>query len=380
MTLRLLGLIALLPLAATAAEPRAFTTVAVLQDEAALNGAHDVELQGELAFVPGKGGSLAIINIADPARPQIVWSRRDVDFLGDAETVLPAGDFLLLGTQDFHTLDVRNPSQPVFAAMIKDRPTIDRINGFVRRGDIVFAANKSGYLDAFDVSDPARPKLFGALNVRERDDVGDPHDVDLLGDLAVVVDPNGFGRRPVPGRVGVYRVVDGATGDVLPAEQWKLVGQVADDRLVGGNRIRTRGEFAFVAASITPEAPNRDELQPCVAVIDLTDPAGGKVVATVPFPDVRGPNGMDVAGGVVFASGGQSVMAVDVRDPRNPKLLAAEKCLDVFHGDAGRDDGHDLEYRNGYLYVSGQTSHTFGVLRVDDARIREVAEMRSPDA
>jgi hypothetical protein len=348
----------------------------VLHDEEAFNGAHDVELQGDLAFVCGKGGSLAIINVSKPADPKIISFHFDVGFLGDAETVLPAGDVLYVGTQDFHSLDLRDPSRLKSLAMLSDRPTIDRINGFVRREAMIFAANKSGFIDAFDVSDPTWPVLHGALNVRERDDVGDPHDIDLFGDRLVIVDPNGFGRRAVPGRIGVYRIVAPATGEVLPVEKWTLIGRVDDDRLVGGNRIRTRGDFAFVAASITPESKVVPPRQPCLAVVDLTDPARGKVVATVPFPDVRGPNGMDVAGGVVFVSGGQTVMAVDVRDPERPKLLAAEKCLDVFRGEPGRDDGHDLAYRDGYLYVSGQTSHTFGVLRVDDVRIREAAEQR----
>ena len=48
-----------------------------LVDETALAGLHDVELQGDFAFVAGKSGSVAIIEVADPARPRIIWSQRD---------------------------------------------------------------------------------------------------------------------------------------------------------------------------------------------------------------------------------------------------------------------------------------------------------------
>ena len=41
---------------------------AVLTHENALNEAHDVELEGNLAFVAGKGGSIVIINVADQKR------------------------------------------------------------------------------------------------------------------------------------------------------------------------------------------------------------------------------------------------------------------------------------------------------------------------
>jgi hypothetical protein len=367
-----------------AAEPRAFTTVAVLQDDEALNGAHDVELQGDYAYVPGKGGSLAIIHIADPAKPRIVWSKRDPELFTDAETVAPAGEVLFLGSRDFLTLDIRNPSQPRVMHTTADRSRIDRINGFVGRNSLWFAANKEGWIDVFEMF-PV-PKLCAARNVAELDGVGKPHDVDFCGEHLIVVDPAGFGRRNVPGQVGFYRVF----GDrklsepdhnrkLLEPEQWTLVGKASDERLVGGNRVRgytskEHGDFAIVAASISPDAIDKEKRQPCVAVVDATDVAKPVVVGVVPFPDVRGPNGLDVVGHVAFAAGGQTVMAVDLSDPRKPKLLAAEKCNDVFHGEPGLDDGHDLEYRAGYLYVTGQTSHTFGVLRIADSRIRGLAE------
>lgn len=41
----------------------AFTIVSKLVHDDAFSGAHDVELSGHLAFVPGKGGSNAIVDI-----------------------------------------------------------------------------------------------------------------------------------------------------------------------------------------------------------------------------------------------------------------------------------------------------------------------------
>jgi len=58
-------------------------------------------------------------------------------------------------------------------------------------------------------------------------------------------------------------------------------------------------------------------------------------------------------------------------------LLAAERCVDVFHGEPGNDDGHDLMYGpGGYLYVTGQTSNTFGVLRVSDEIRRVIGDLK----
>jgi hypothetical protein len=44
----------------------------------------------------------------------------------------------------------------------------------------------------------------------------------------------------------------------------------------------------------------------------------------LPFPDRRGPNGLTVAGNVVFCAGGQTVAAYDIRDPKHPPVLASQ--------------------------------------------------------
>ena len=59
----LLGLIGCSRVGLPPAEPPELELVGVLHDEHALRRPHDVELQGDVAFVPGKGGSLALIDI-----------------------------------------------------------------------------------------------------------------------------------------------------------------------------------------------------------------------------------------------------------------------------------------------------------------------------
>ena len=86
---------------------------------------------------------------------------------------------------------------------------------------------------------------------------------------------------------------------------------------------------------------------------------------------------MATAGNVVFVAGGRLIMAVDVSDPRRPRELAVFPCREVFQDKAtAKDDGHDLIYRDGYLYVSGQTTNSFGIVRVDDPEIRRLADGR----
>src|SRR5207244_98775 len=103
---------------------------------------------------------------------------------------------------------------------IKDRPRIDRINGFVISGRVIFAANKEGWITAIDRDlDSRGPGIAAARNVAELDGVGKPHDIDWCHGL-VVVDPAGFGRRNVPGTVAFYDPY-GPSVELLPGEKWK---------------------------------------------------------------------------------------------------------------------------------------------------------------
>ena len=116
-------------------ETPAWTVVSILADDEAFNRPHDVELSGNLAFVPGKGGSIAIVDVADPEAPRVLWSMLDPKKLDDAETVLPVDRFLFLGTRDFFSLDVGDPTRPVWKGAVADRARVDKINAMVLRGD-----------------------------------------------------------------------------------------------------------------------------------------------------------------------------------------------------------------------------------------------------
>jgi len=342
----------------------AFSVAAILRDDEAFDRPHDVELQGNLAFVPGKGGSLAVVDVTDPEDPKILWCRRDAQELDDAETVLPLGDYLLLGTNDLISIDVSDPRSPRFLKTISDRRRISRINGMARLGNRVFAASKDGWVDVFDVADPASPTFLGALNTRQNGKLGWPHDIDVFGDCVVIVDPAGFGKRGLPGKVGLYRVADPVTDEPLPVEAWPLVGVLVSHDLVGANRVQVKGHYAFVGGSQGDKPSN-------AVTVDLSDPTRPVQAAVVRFSDTRGPNGLTIAGDVLFLAGGQTVEAIDVRDPAKPVKLASYKCPEAFP--AGRDSAHDLVYRDGYLYVTGQNDHCLCILRVDSPLIRDLA-------
>ncbi|MDP1592579.1 MAG: hypothetical protein Q8M07_32750 [Prosthecobacter sp.] len=360
------------------------TLVSVLRDEAALTGAHDIEIRDGLAYIAGKGfttralpsngvypyekgkgGSLVIVDVKQPATPKLLWSSTMPLAFEDAETVLPLGNNrLLVGTRDLFLFDVNDPAHPKQLAAIKDRPRVDIINGMVRHGDTVFGANKEGHIFAVDVSATDKISVLGTRETRASGELGLPHDAALSGDLLVVVSPEGFGRNSKPGKLAVYRIADPHTHKALPADQWTLVGKLENPRLAGANRVMTHGSFAYVGSSLTPNPSRTDDLRPNMSVIDLTDPSQPRLRGSVDFPDLQGPNGLEVAGNIVFAAGGQTVQAIDVSNPVAPRELARFTSAEVFPG--GQDDAHDLVYHDGHLFVTAQNAHALVVLKVSD--------------
>ncbi len=364
----------------------ALQVVAVLRDESALAGAHDIEIRDGLAYIAGKGftkrnlpkggvfpyeagkgGSLAIVDVKQPTAPKLLWSANTPLAYEDAETVLPLGkDRLLVGTRDLFVFDVSDHANPKQLAAIKDRPRVDTINGFARLGDAVFAANKEGHIFAVDISAPDTVKLLGSRETLASGELSSPHDAAFCGDLLVIVSPEGFGSKGRPGRLGVYRVADAKTHRVLPPEQWSLVSRLEHPRLAGANRVMTRGKYAYVGSSLSQHSDRTDDLRSNVSVIDLTDPAKPRLRGSMDFPDARGPNGLEIAGSVVFAAGGQTVQAIDVSTPEMPKELGRLTAPAAFTG--GQDDAHDLVFADGHLFVTAQTSHSLVVLRFKNAR------------
>jgi len=362
----------------------ALQIAAVLYDESALTGAHDIEIRDGLAYIAGKGfthrnlprggvfpyeaskggkgGSLAIVDVKAPNAPKVLWSAKTPIAYEDAETVMPLGkDRLLVGTRDLLLFDVNDPGLPKQLVAVQDRPRVDIINGFARFGETVFGANKQGHILAVDVSSPDTVKVLGSRETREANELGSPHDAAFCGELLVIVSPEGFGSKSRPGRLGVYRVADEKSHQVLPPEQWSLIGRLEHPRLAGANRVMTGGKFAYVGCSLSESNDRTDDLRNNVSVVDLSDPVNPRLRGSIDFPDPRGPNGLEIAGTIIFAAGGQTVQAIDVTNPETPSELGRLAAPTAFPGAA--DDAHDLVFVNDHLFITAQTSHSLVVMR-----------------
>jgi hypothetical protein len=266
------------------------------------------------------------------------------------------GRICLLGTHELLSLDIGDPRRPRIVARISD-PRIRAINGFALWKHYVFSANKGGHVVVFDVRDPANPVLHDALDLNARAGQQRPHDVAVYGNRIVVVDGCGF----LSNHVTVYRVADDGADTLLPADEWKVEGQLSNDpNLVGCNRVEVFDHYALVGC-------NRPHT---FAVVDLTDPKRLEQVVNIPTADGH-PDGLTVSGNVLFVGAGQTVEAIDITDPRRPRSIAWWRPLEIFS--KGRDNAHDLVYRDAYLYVTAQNDNIFGILKVTNQKVLELA-------
>lgn len=350
------------------AESPSLRLVGVLHDDQALNRPHDVELQGNLAFVPGKGGSLATIDISDPTNPKVVSAIVGPRTIEDAETVLSVGDVVFLGSRDFHAVDMANPAKPTIVKSISDRKQIDKINGMAQRGSYVFSADKTGFVNVFNVRNPRNPLLHDTLDAYSRACQSKPHDIAVFGERIIVVDS----ATDAPAAVQVYRVADTSADKLLPAAEWELEGSIpAGDAALdigGANRVAVSGSYAYVGAY----RPDR------VAIIDLSDPKKIHQVANMPVCDIDA-TGLEVVGNALFVAGGECVEVIDVSDPKEPVSIARYRGGDLFptrrfvlNDEVRFDNGHDLVYRDGYLYVTAQNDNRFGILKIEDERVTKL--------
>ena len=144
---------------------------------------------------------------------------------------------------------------------------IDKINGMAQRCSYVFTADKTGFVNVFDVRNPRNPALHDTLDAYSRACQSKPHDIAVFGERIIVVDS----ATDAPAAVQVYRVAETSANTLLPANEWELEGSIpAGDAawdIGGANRVAVSGSYAYVGAY----RPDR------VAIIDISDPKDERV-------------------------------------------------------------------------------------------------------
>ena len=115
-----------------------------------------LSLQQDTLYLAGVFPGIHIIDVSDPANPQVQGAYHAM-----AETLLAAPTLLFTsnGPDDIQISDISDPATPRLAGVI---PKLGYIGKAIPRGDRLYTLTDWNRFSIFDISDPAHPQLLGA--------------------------------------------------------------------------------------------------------------------------------------------------------------------------------------------------------------------------
>jgi hypothetical protein len=121
----------------------------------------NVKVHGGYAYVGDDGSGLTIVDVHDPFNPVQVSA---LDLAGAEDDVFVAGGYAYVGTlggvNDFHIVDVRDPTDPRAMSGMN----IGNIFGLSISGSIAYAAMGTDGIAIIDISDPENPHLLRTVD------------------------------------------------------------------------------------------------------------------------------------------------------------------------------------------------------------------------
>ncbi len=322
--------------------------------------AHNVDINGNYAYVAAGSAGLVVVDVSNRTAPQIVAI---LDTPGKADNVKVVGNLVYLadGPSGLEIVDVADPAAPVLLGSV-DTPG-DALDVVVT-GNRALVADGPGGIQLIDVSAPAHPVLLRTVPLPAGVTSVFIRGVDRKGSRAVFAG-DVEGSAPFNG-IGVIDLTD----EVNPV----IVGGVATG---DARNVVLRDRYAFVA-----------DLSSSLTTVDLLDPAHPQVLASTPLE--TGGRLLDVALAGSFAFGADiffvnGVPIVNIENPANP-LPRAILDFQRFRDDNGTGIAVDARY----VYLTASASldeNAFGDSRlyigqyigtVDTAGIPPVVAITSP--
>lgn len=263
--------------------------------------------------------------------------------LVSASAVAVSGGFAyaLTGDQGMRVVDLTGGGQP------RERgggPTLQGLVGGIEAADQKYVYVGSGIqgrhqLDVFDVTDADRPVLTRSVKL-----FNFARELVLRGSQLYV--PNEFGLE-------VFDLTN-------PAEP-VLAGRITFPDIAeagGATSVAVAGSHAFVSAGRSG-----------VKVVDISNPANMQIVGAFTLGQGEGATIFQLAhrDGYLYATAGPGLMVLDVRDPRQPVLIASVGLSGVFTGDILVDGPH--------AYVANGSAGVAVIDIRDPARPSNVAQV-----
>ncbi|CAJ1363117.1 unnamed protein product [Effrenium voratum] len=147
-------------------EPGSMRMVSNVTD-ARLQSPTEVALSGDLAFVALEMSTLAVVNISDPANPQVEGVVDAFNKYPYAYGIAASGEFAYVLSYDSATLIIINasdPTEPFICGTVTDKERLAGAGNLLVSGDLAYVASADlPGVAVVNVSDPTDPFILSSL-------------------------------------------------------------------------------------------------------------------------------------------------------------------------------------------------------------------------
>ena len=245
--------------------------------------AKSVEVVGDIAYVADGANGLQVIDVSDPANPEIIGS---LDIFEDAKSIAVEGNkaYVRSYPDGLSVIDVSNPANMEIIG------SLDTTNVFAVEENIVYTTSAMNF-QVIDMSIPADPEIISSVFMME---VANCRDIEVVGDRAYLA----------CGYSDVHIV------DVSDPTSPQVIASI--ERARAASAVTVIGNLAYVAYDFEG-----------LGVFDVSNPANILIIGLTTWQGWGYAYSVTLEGETAYVAGGEGLYVFDVSNPASPQLIGS---------------------------------------------------------
>jgi len=265
--------------------------------------ARSVAISETHAYVADGSSGLQVIDITNPASPQIVGSVDTPDYARSV-AISNTHAYVADGDSGLQVIDITNPTSPQIVGSV-DTP--DDARGVAISETHAYVADDDSGLQVIDITNPTSPQIVGSVDTpgsARGVAISETHAYVAAGTSLQVIDITNTGNPQFVGSVGTPVTAYG---------------------------VATSGTHAYVTYDYV-EYENSNESISGLQVVDITNPLSPQTVSSVATPvgwtgpphgGYGGARGVAISGTHAYVTSAYSLQVIDISDPESPTIMGS---------------------------------------------------------
>lgn len=267
-----------------------------------INGAHDVEVVGNVAWVASRdASSVTAIDVSDPTNMSVLGTVSSGTELSSVHRIVISGNVAYLaatGNDAITSIDISDPANPTILDSISSATELSSCFGLDISGNTVFVgALSNNALTTVDVTDPSNMVILDSISDPTLNGV---YDVAVSGNVAWLAANN----------------ADAVTGvDITDVSNLSMLGSISHANLDGVRAIDISGNVAWVGAFSVDN----------LLGIDISDPNNPSIITTFSNVAFDGIFEVEIQGSIAYTISyfANRVNAIDISVPATRSIMAS---------------------------------------------------------